>query len=670
MNNIDQTVEHWLPIFLEPFTHISYGVIALTCLFALALLSIIVLSRAGSKVQRQIRDARRIVEGCENEVDFTSNFGAISAGISALPVFAHSWVEFEETLIPPLQEVDDPAYRVYRNTTRPQDYFNAKTTLSDVKPFIESDRLIGIGLILTFLGLVAALSKASGVFIDQDKEAITEGLAQLLSTAGAKFLASIGGLGGAITQSVFQSLIHRRTEAELAKFNDALEKRLSYASQERIAADHYGHAQRQTARLEEMGTEITLALGNQLRESLEKLPGMMGQQFTTALQPMQDHLESVTKQLAEGSEKSVADMVAQFSEQIQGASDTSMQNVTQQLETLSSTLASTVGEMRQSNAEMRTSLSESLDALKTTSAIFKDAVGSSADAASTQLKELIEQLKAQQESTANSMAVMVDQFKQSTEEVNEKLKDSSTAGMAQIAAGIQEALRGVLAETKASSAELAKNISGLVSDTTNTTVKEVSATITDATQRIADAMQPVTDGLADWSRESQAVSGALSQTNLELGRHQTGLTQSGKSIADAGVAFSTAASTLRSATDPLAQTLSKLASAAEAIQQATVNIKATTTDLGVQLTATSESTETSLKSLEDLWVAHSAHFTGVDKSLESAFQVITENLETSLSTIREFNNDFSDKVGRALTDLGSIVSDLSDTTEDLAKRLK
>jgi len=50
--------------------------------------------------------------------------------------------------------------------------------------------------------------------------------------------------------------------------------------------------------------------------------------------------------------------------------------------------------------------------------------------------------------------------------------------------------------------------------------------------------------------------------------------------------------------------------------------------------------------------------------------VITENLETSLSTIREFNNDFSDKVGRALTDLGSIVSDLSDTTEDLAKRLK
>ena len=99
MNNIDQTVEHWLPIFLEPFTHISYGVIALTCLFALALLSIIVLSRAGSKVQRQIRDARRIVEGCENEVDFTSNFGAISAGISALPVFAHSWGEFEETLI-------------------------------------------------------------------------------------------------------------------------------------------------------------------------------------------------------------------------------------------------------------------------------------------------------------------------------------------------------------------------------------------------------------------------------------------------------------------------------------------------------------------------------------------------------------------------------------------
>lgn len=670
MNSIDTIVSEWLPRFLEPFTHISYGVIALACLFSLALLSIGVLHTAGVRVRRQIKSARELVEKYENESDFTSNFGVISAGISALPIFKHAWIEFEETLIPPLQEVDDPAYRVYRNTKRPQDYFNTETILAKVKPFIESDRLIGIGLILTFLGLVAALSKASGVFVGQNTEVITKGLAELLSTAGAKFLASIGGLGGAITQSMAQNWIHNRTAMELEKFNDALERSLSYASQERIAADHYGHAQRQTARLEEMGTEITLALGNQLKESLEQLPGMMGQQFTTALQPMQDHLESVTSKLAESSEKSVADMVAQFSEQIKGASDTSMQSVTQQLESLSSALAATVGEMRQSNAEMRASLTESLEALSSTSAIFKDSVGSSADAASSQLRELIDQLKGQQESTAAAMAVMVDQFKQSTKDVNDKLKGSATEGMMQINSGIQEALKSVLAQTQASSEGVAKKISDMVSETTRATAEDVATTIADATQKIAEAMSPVTEGLKDWSSETRSVSGALSQTNLELGRHQASLVQSSKSLAEAGTSFSAAATTVRNATDPLSQTLARLTAASEAIQQAMASVDSTTTNLSKNLTVTTDATQTSLKSLEDIWVAHSSHFSGIDKSLESAFSQITENLETSLNTIKGFNNDFSQQVGRALTDLGSIVSDLSDTTEDLAKRLK
>lgn len=670
MINLDENVAKWLPKFLEPFTFISYGVIALTFLVALALISITVLYRRGARVRRQIKEATKVVAKYENAVDFTKNFGAISAEVSDLPIFKHAWVEFEETLIPPLQEVDDPAYRVYRNTKRPHDYFNDSTILSEVKPLIESDRLIGFGLILTFLGLVAALSKASGVFVGQGTEEITKGLAQLLSTAGAKFLASIGGLGGAITQSMSQSWIDNRTEAELAKFNDALERNLSYASQERIAADLYGHTQRQTARLEEMGTEITLALGNQLRESLEQLPGMMGQQFSTALQPMQDHLENVTSKLAQSSEKSVADMVAQFSEQIKGASDTSMQGVTSQLETLSSTLAATVVEMRQSNAEVRTSLTESLEALRSTSGIFKDSVGSSADAASSQLKDLIDQLKSQQESMSAAMSVMVDQFKQSTKEVNEKLKGSATEGMIQINTGIQQALNSVIEQTKASSEGLANRIGDLVAQTTKSTVNEVSTTIADATQKIAEAMSPVTKGLRDWSKETQSVSSALSQSNLELNRYQTGLTQSSKSIAEAGASFSIAANAVRTATDPLTQTLSKLAAASEAIQQSMASVSSTTNTLSLQLTETSQTAQASLKSLEEIWETHSSHFSGIDKSLETAFLVITENLETSLNTIKGFNNDFSQQVGKALTDLGSIVSDLSDTTEDLAKRLR
>ena len=670
MNTTDENIKELLGNLLEPFTHISYGFIAFIALMALAIASMVVLGRRAQKVKGQIQEAIAVLDGVKDEQDFSENFGKISSDLRNVTLIRHAWSEFEETLIPPLLEVDDPAYRVFRNTKRPQDFFNSQTVLTDVKPILISDRLIGFGLLLTFLGLVAALTKASGVFTGSEGDSIKGAMAALLSTAGAKFLASIGGLLGSILQSMFESHTKQGLDKELGKFNELLERHLSFASQERILADQYGHSQRQTARLEEMGTEITLALGNQLKESIEKIPTLMGHEFQEALKPMQQHFEDVTNRLAQGSDNTVADMVGKFSEQLKGASDASMTAVTNQLEELAATLQTTAKAMESGNADMRASLQESLIAMRETSETFKGSIGTSANAASNQIAALVKQMQDQQDQSTNAVSQLIAQFQTAANDADKRMGDAGRESMSQLAKGIEDAIQAVLASAKSTTTELADKISADAVQHAKATAEAVNASLTEVTKTIAQAIEPVASALNAWKIETESVSKNLGTTNAELSRHRQGLESAGSNIFEAGSAFSKAADDVRTSTAPLASTLQTLKDAAVSIQATSSTIEATNKALGSQAEHVSRATADSLLELKTLWERHAEHFQGADKQLEGAFMQITSNLEASLEVLRQFQTDTSDKVGESLENLGSIVQELSENLEEFSAKRK
>ena len=656
---LDNVIQNLLSNGLEVFTHVSFGFGAMLLLLLFAVGSSILINIRASSVKRQLQEANAHLEPLVDEADFTEQYAELDGKLRGLPIISRAWEEFSETLLPPLDEIDDPEYRVYRNTKRPQTFFNRSSILSSVRPFIESERLIGIGLVLTFIGLVAALTQAAEGFQGVNED-IKASLEKLLSTAGAKFLASVGGLGGALIQSMIQSYISRQVSLELEAFNDKLESLLSFASQERIAVDHFGHAKRQTARLEEMSTEITLALGKQIEDALNQIPT----QFTAALQPMQESFERVTEKLSTGSSDALQQMVTDFQSQLTGASNESMNSVVNQLEALSATLGTTATSMKSGNDELRAGLQEVISAMSNSSQSFQQGVKDSAGAATEQLTAIMERLESQQAQTSNAISSLIEQFTETTQSVNQQMRDSASSEMERLAGSMQMAVETIINNAEQSSSKLTSQIGDTLTSVSENTATKVSEIMGQTASQIDESISRISESIDKWKTATETTSRSLAQTNLELDRHNQGLQRAGSQIFEAGGAFSTASDSVKDAVQPLSGAAEKIVTSTSELARSASQLTAQITEASRVMTSAVETTSESLDDLKATWTDHSRHLQGADEQLENAFKQVTNNLAQSLDTLSNYNHRFSEKVGEALDLLGSIVQELSD---DLAE---
>jgi hypothetical protein len=87
---------------------------------------------------------------------------------------------------------------------------------------------VGLGLVFTFLGLVAGLYFASRSMMSTDLAAARDGLVMLLHAATFKFMTSIAGIGVSILLSWGQRILLGNIESELAEIRFLLEERLPY----------------------------------------------------------------------------------------------------------------------------------------------------------------------------------------------------------------------------------------------------------------------------------------------------------------------------------------------------------------------------------------------------------------------------------------------------------
>ncbi len=88
---------------------------------------------------------------------------------------------------------------------------------------------VGLGLVFTFMGLVAGLYFASRSMMSADLAVARDGLILLLHAATFKFMTSIAGIGVSIMLSWGQRILLGNIEAELSEIRFLLEERLPYA---------------------------------------------------------------------------------------------------------------------------------------------------------------------------------------------------------------------------------------------------------------------------------------------------------------------------------------------------------------------------------------------------------------------------------------------------------
>ncbi len=677
IENLDVVIGKVLETALAPFTHYTMGVALFFLLIILALISTWLAYSRAKVANKELDNAVQALSKASDEVDFTELFDEIDSSIKQNSILKRPWEEFVETLIPPLDAVDDPQYRVYRNTKRPQEFFKPEEVLKDVRPLMDGERLIGIGLIFTFIGLIAALSKASGAFTGDEN--ITFALATLLSTAGAKFLASIGGLGGSIIQSMISNRVISRSISKLSTFNDALEERLSFASVERISADHFGHAQRQTARLEEMGTEITLALGDRISQAMASMPQLMGAEFGKALEPMKASLESVTTQMSQNNTDALSNMVGEFREQIQGAGEQSMKVVIKQLDGLSSTLSSTINGLQISNDEMRAGLREAIGAMSTATTQFSESISSSANAASGQMdqmtanldktvKTLLHDFQSQQDESQSAMRELIERLSASSNQATNEVTRQAEKSSKQLANSLNEALEKILNGAANSTDALANTVKESMENVTQQAQIELNQLLNDLGAEIRQRVANVGTSLNAWKESTSQVSSSLNRINTELDKTSSGLLTSTERIHDAGIAFKGVAATVESATSPLYRISEKLASTVESMEKINQETFKSVDSISQSVQQSVEEVSSSLSELKSTWERHAGHLQGVDQELETAFRSISTNLASSLEALQRFSSDLGIQVGDITDNFASIVQELTDAIEEMTNK--
>ncbi len=181
-----------------------------------------------------VRRARREVEACEGPAAFRARFAQISRELGADPILGEAWKAWVPTVQPFPGEGEVLAY-----ARRPRDQFDQGLLVRALNlRFYEAvpNLLVGLGLLFTFIGLVAALHFASRGVAAADITTAQASLRDLLGAATFKFATSIAGLASSILFTWRERAQLHRAQHELARLCDALEARMVPLTAEGLAA--------------------------------------------------------------------------------------------------------------------------------------------------------------------------------------------------------------------------------------------------------------------------------------------------------------------------------------------------------------------------------------------------------------------------------------------------
>ena len=157
------------------------------------------------------------------------------------------------------------------NSNPPQNFFNARN-LRVQYDFVRSlpNFFVGLGLLGTFIGLIAALTFSSENLTGAtNQEEIKQALNGLLTTAAAKFYISAAGLISSLILSFLIKLVIKHLHGLVHQINNALEERIIFLSSQTISERQLSVQQDSLEELKLFNTNIAMKIGDAVRNAVE-----------------------------------------------------------------------------------------------------------------------------------------------------------------------------------------------------------------------------------------------------------------------------------------------------------------------------------------------------------------------------------------------------------------
>lgn len=568
-----------------------------------------------------------------------------------------AWSEFKETF------VDETEENEIRNTERPHGYF--MRAISNPQKYAGLAGLfVSVGLLLTFIGIIAVLMKAGcempsdggvsgvcraynsaiyevelglGTAVETtpvqeaggavDDAQVRGAVISIVGGAASKFYASIGGLAASILLRAFIGAFAFGIRRETEKLSDALESGLAFMPSQRLALQQLEAAKEQSTQLKTFNTELAVALSD-------------------AMEPVTTQLGSIERELTE-QRGNIATGVGDAVNKMAGGEIRELGRV--------------LGDLRSELSGLSGKLTEG------------------GDAAARQMSDASEALSQVAER-------MQTEFQEITKQAREAGSDANGELLA-AAEGVREAISGSLGELNAAGAANAERLNSIgdalstlttnLGETAHAQFSEALGKSAESTAKAAEqAGETLKEAMNDASENwMQSVSGAveklqslgdqLSRNTTSAERHAESMDKAAAETNRAGEALETAATSIKSAAEPISTTLHRLQEAASSVERAVSTLSSSSSAAIERAEELAQSMADTASAAEEAWADYRGRFSEVDAQLETVLTAMSGSLESNAERMRDYVEQIDSDLAKAVTNFASAVQPLNDIAEEL-----
>jgi septal ring factor EnvC (AmiA/AmiB activator) len=292
---------------------------------------------------------------------------------------------------------------------------------------------VGVGLLLTFIGLVLALSVAGSAVSSGDSGEMQGATEELLRVASFKFATSIAGLGTSIALGIAFRSIGINIETRCARLCSEIEAVLLYRSPQSISVEMASDLREQRDYLKD------ITQGDFFQRFGQEFEPRLQSAVSSAMAPVVSGIENAVSELSDQSRQGTEELVGQFTESLQqGAGEemralaSAFEGIQANLSTLQGTLQDTGRDFGQDIEKAGASLAETLTRAAATAEAFEraaanvrrstepllesgDKISNAVDKMEASLVKTADALEAEQKAIADLSKTLADQMRQQEE---------------------------------------------------------------------------------------------------------------------------------------------------------------------------------------------------------------------------------------------------------------
>ncbi|WP_281302042.1 MULTISPECIES: anti-phage ZorAB system protein ZorA [unclassified Iodidimonas] len=583
-------------------------------------------SPLASAIKARIRMLDEITDGGTADVDevrlkFARRFNDIDAQMMEADTFVarplrRTWEEYRETIV-------DPSAEVLQNSARPEHFF---ISLGDRQRGLNwfANIFIAIGLLITFLGIIAALSTLD---FSGDTAAMQGKLNSLMKVAGAKFWASVGGILASIILRSFDYRFGKRINDGLSMLCDKLEHGMAYLPPQRIASDQLAQLKEQTPALRTFSEQLAAALDGALEKQMA---------------PMITHLGSIQQgidKISGGGGEAVRDAIAS------GA-----------------------------GAEMA-GLADAIGVMTASMAVMSERLEKQTGEADRQIEEAIkrfgqasEEMRSAFGELNRNFGVVADRMR----EENEQASELARARMDELLSNLGNTLDDMKSGLASAASQMGEASARAANDAARIGQEAMEKSFSEFVERFNQIGAPLVGSMKDAGSAISTSADRLSSAQSAIGDHTRAIEQVAARSNDLATAFRTVAHDAEAATVPVRQSAVSIAEAVKSVELIISRNADSSENARDEMRQMATALNDTASSASSAWSEYRARFENVDRALGEAIDKISDAAGNHASNLNERVGQIDRALGDGVAQLAGALEPLTtlrDTVEELAEIL-